>query len=403
VSPAARAVAYLPAAAVVAVSWLLTSAASNDFFQFWFAGHLVATGRSPYDQELWASAHLAFGGLAETVRVNCPVAGAPACLWAYPPWTAWALAPLGALGAPLGIWVERAGFALLLALGALLVVEAAGIARLWVRGLLLAGSLASAPFVRDLLTGHFDGALLVGLALTAAGLRRGSALALSGGAVLLALKPHLFLVLAALVVGFLVARGNGRLALAPAALLVGLAAIGLAAEPGAVDAALGGPSKIGLTGSSTWSFAERTSGPLAPLTASLLLVAAAGAALVAIRRSIEDRAWTLVAAGAALTIVAAPYVQSYDHVVLLPCLAASVANVSRGRPPLRDVAAAAIVAGFLALTWGAYLLELRGDPRAFAALIPVVALAVLATTRSVSAPSDTGPRPSGDRWTAAAG
>ncbi|HEX4745228.1 MAG TPA: hypothetical protein VFW12_11250, partial [Candidatus Limnocylindria bacterium] len=160
----ARIIAYLPVALVALALWLIADTASNDFFQFWFAGHLVATGRSPYDQTAWWSAPEAFGALARTVRVNCPVPDAPACLWTYPPWTAWLLVPFGALPVAAGLALEKVAFTLFLAIGAVATAAASGIGGHRARGAVAAGALCSAPFVRAALTGHFEGALLIALA-----------------------------------------------------------------------------------------------------------------------------------------------------------------------------------------------------------------------------------------------
>ena len=34
---------------------LLASPSANDFFQFWWSGHLIVTNRSPYDPDAWAA------------------------------------------------------------------------------------------------------------------------------------------------------------------------------------------------------------------------------------------------------------------------------------------------------------------------------------------------------------
>ena len=170
-------VAYVPVAIVAIVLSTLADTSANDFFQFWFAGHLVATGRSPYDQTTWVTAHEAFGALADTVRMNCPRPDAPACLWTYPPWTAWLLVPFGALPVVFGLAAEKITFTILLIGGTLAAIRAAGIDGHFARGAVAAGALASAPFVRDLITGHFEGALQIGLVVLAAAIRRGEPVA----------------------------------------------------------------------------------------------------------------------------------------------------------------------------------------------------------------------------------
>ena len=374
-----RIVAYLPVALLALVLWLLADTAANDFFQFWFAGHLVATGRSPYDQTAWVSAHDAFGALAATVRVNCPRPDAAACLWTYPPWTAWLLVPFGALPVATGLLLEKVAFTLFLAAGAVAAAGAAGIGGHRARGAVAAGALLSAPFVRDALTGHFEGALLLGLVVVAGSIRRGSPLGLAAAALLLGTKAHLFLGLAVVVAALLVARRQTRL-LAGSGLVVGaVATVALLAEPSFLAAVAGAPGKAGLSGSSTWAFAERALAPLSLPIALLVIGATALAALAFVAQMGGPRLWPILAAAMALSISIAPYVQSYDHVLLLPCLATGIA-----RRPLRWPAAALMLGGFAALSWWAYLLELGGSPLAFTALLPAMTLTIATAVPAIA-------------------
>lgn len=370
----ARIIAYLPVALVALALWLIADTASNDFFQFWFAGHLVATGRSPYDQTAWWSAPEAFGALARTVRVNCPVPDAPACLWTYPPWTAWLLVPFGALPVAAGLALEKVAFTLFLAIGAVATAAASGIGGHRARGAVAAGALCSAPFVRAALTGHFEGALLIALAVLPVAIQHRRPAGLAAIALVLGTKAHLFLGLAAVVATLLVTRRQTRLLITSGIVIVGLAAAALLVEPSFVAAIAGAPGKSGLSGSSTWTFAQRAFAPY-PLAVALLIVAvtvAAAAAFVA--RSGSARLWPLIAAGTAMSISIAPYVQSYDHVLLLPCLATGIARLRTDRRPL----GALLLGAFVVLTWAAYLLELAGSPFAFTALIPALTLAIAA-------------------------
>lgn len=140
------------------------SPTAGDFFQFWYAGHLVATGSSPYDQSEWVSAYARYGDLASVVRHNCPTIDAPACRWVYPPWTGWLLAPFSVFDPRTGIALEGLAFLALLTSGVVLTVRAARIRPDWLHALALVGLALSAPFVTDAFGGHFDGLMLIGLA-----------------------------------------------------------------------------------------------------------------------------------------------------------------------------------------------------------------------------------------------
>lgn len=135
-------------------------------------------------------------------------------------------------------------------------------------------------------------------------------------------------------------------------------------------------AKVGLSGSTTWDVAARIGGVAWPLVALLLLGIAVVGALAAWRSSDAiERPRVLVAIGAALSLAVVPYAQSYDHVLLFPAFALALRGARVG-------AIAVACAVMVAVTWGAYLLELNGDPRAYAGALPVVALAFLGAVRA---------------------
>ena len=348
---------------------LLAAPAANDFFQFWWAGHLIATGRSPYDRAAWTAA-LAFGPAAGSVARNCVVPDAAACLWIYPPWTAWLFAPTGALDPVAGIAIQRIALGSALAIGGALWLR---VARATERaaGPLLIALAACAPYVRDTLTGHFEGLLLIGLALIAIGLRDRRTWPVVAGVLLLALKPHLSLALGPLVLVWLISTRTYRTLAIVTVALAGLVVGGFASDLLAWPALLGrSVAKQELASSTTWGFASATGAAAAPaIAAAVLLVAIA--ALAVIWRG-PRAAVDVVAAGAALSLAVAPYAQSYDMVLLVPAVAVAFAS-------LRRAAAVVGAALLVAITWTTYVLELSGDPRAFAGLLPVIVLVLLAS------------------------
>lgn len=361
-----------PFALVVAWVAALLSPVAGDFFQFWFAGHLVATGSSPYDQAEWVGAYSRFGELASVVRHNCPTVDAPACRWAYPPWTAWLLAPFGMLDPLRGIALEGITFLAVLVAGVLVVVRSARIQPDWLCALVLFGVAMSPPFLTDAISGHFDGLMLIGLALLASGLADRRALPLALAAMILALKPHVALAVGPLVLVWLLRERQPLLLMAPTAILVALAVVGFGSDPRALPALSGAGSKIQLAGSTTWSFAS-LAGSLAPVAAAALLVVSAVAAGVALRLSSADRrAQVFVASAAALSLVVAPYLHLYDHLLLVPAVVISVSLSSAkvGSPGAVAILVAFVAAGWVAHTFG----------RTLAGIIPVAALVVLAVT-----------------------
>ena len=69
----------------------------TDHLLFWFAGHLAATGGSPYDAAAWAEAQRAYGSshLLRFIEQGDPV-------WVYPAWSVLVFIPFGLLPYPLG-------------------------------------------------------------------------------------------------------------------------------------------------------------------------------------------------------------------------------------------------------------------------------------------------------------
>ena len=350
----------------------------NDRFQFWYAGHLIATSRSPYDQSAWTGAAAAYGEVAALVARNCPDALASTCLWAYPPWTAWLFAPFGLLDAERGIGaIAWLGF-----------VSGAASAILLTRALPLTASstmvvalvtVASAPFVWASFLGQFEPLLLIGALLVARALRDGDAVPLAVGAVLLSLKPNLCVALGPLVAGVLVVRRAWPSLVATTAVLGALGAVGIWREPGALTALAGAGAKTAIVLPTTWSFAARAAPSVAPLLALGLVaisIAAAWTAVRAARPAVRDL--TLVAAGLGLSLAITPYAHLYDHVLLLPAIAVTIGVLDGHGARARMMGWIAVGFGYVAVTWLAFLAGPHGDEPAAAALIPVATLVALA-------------------------
>jgi len=244
------------------------------------------------------------------------------------------------------------------------------------RSFAMAAFAASAPVERAAVSGHFLGLSLIGLVLVYDGLRKRRALPFVAGALLLALKPHIVLILPLLLVGQMIQMRAWRLLAIGTAAILALALVGFAADPRALPAIAGGTvAKLGCCiGENKSLLVQHTAG--GALGATLLLFVAAVATWVAVRAAQpQRRAASVVTAGAALSLVAAPYLHSYDGVLLIPAvlLAAQVA----GR-----VAGLAIVCGFVVASWGSYVLELAGSSIAYSGILPVATLLALAVAQS---------------------
>jgi len=136
--------------------------APADHFQFWAAGHLIATGRSPYERASWVEM-AAYGPVPEGAAVNTVLGGpqVTGTFWLYPPQTAFLFAPFGALPIPLGVQLLNL---FVLAAAVLALVMAARCVGLSGSRLAFALTLAvtSAPFVVTVRDGHPTGVVLAG-------------------------------------------------------------------------------------------------------------------------------------------------------------------------------------------------------------------------------------------------
>lgn len=373
----------LPLLLAAAVIWPVARPIEGvgDAFQFWFAGHQIATARSPYDQTAWAAAGSTYGPPAANVALNCVDAGAASCAWVYPPATGWLFAPFGALDVAPGV----AGVTVFVVLTALAGIVASvlvfGPATAGARAVVLVTAVASHPFVYDVHAGHFLGLELLGLVGITLGLRGRAVWPLILGTLALSLKPHLFLVLVPVVLSALVARRRWRaIAFAGAGLLVLLIA-GAILEPEAYPAILGRVGGKGdLTWSTPWSLAQ-TVAPAAPLVVLGGLIGLAGIAAVAVVRAApqSDRDLSLVAAASALSLVVTPYAQPYDLLLLVPAIALAVRAAMRASRRSRSMILAAVPLLFVVGTWFPLVAaRIWDDGNRSLALVPVLTLVLAA-------------------------
>lgn len=375
------------AAVLLAESPLLwPSRPIGDTFQFWYAGHLVATGGSPYDPAAWAAA-AAYGSLASVVGGNCVDAGGAACLWLYPPWTALVFAPFGALAPETGIPLLRV--AVLATAIAATAVALRGVPTGMPLAVALAAGALFEPFVISVRAGHPDGLPLLGAVLAWRGLA-GSVAAFSAGVALVALKPHLLIPFGVVCAVTLARRRRWRVAAAGVLTLVVLGVAGqavTASRPLMLDAIVSASNlKAGLDNAATWSLARAVApGGIWPLAGALAVLACALIGLKATRRAPEGaRDGVVFAALLAFSLAAAPYAQTYDHLLLLPALAITM----RAWP--RSALAVGLVA--LLFPWLAHVVDLAVGSQAPSALVPWLFLVLLLASVEVLRAGDHAPQ-----------
>ena len=360
----------------------------GDAFQFWYAGHLIAIGGSPYDPAAWTAA-TAYGPLASLVGDNCVDAGTASCLWLYPPWTALVFAPFGALPPETGIPLLRlAVLAAAIVACAVALRSHAGLSGMPL-GIALTASALFQPFVISVRTGHPDGLPLLGAILAWRGLG-GSVPAFSAGVALVALKPHLLIPFSIVCAVTLVRLRRWRLVATGVLTLGVLGAAGQAATASralTLDSFMSGSDlKAGLDVATTWSLARAvTPGSVWPLAGALAVLACALIGWRATRRAPNGaRDGVAFAALLAFSLAAAPYAHTYDHLLLLPALAIAVRAWPRS--------ALAIVLVALLFPWLAHFVDLAVGSQAPSALVPWLFLALLLASVEVLRASDRAPQ-----------
>ncbi|MDP9321887.1 MAG: DUF2029 domain-containing protein [Chloroflexota bacterium] len=365
---------------------------SGDTFQFWYAGHLVATGASPYDQDAWHAAG-AYGPIAASVARNCADPDALLCVWAYPPLTAWLFAPFGALPATVGLLAINTFVVVILIAGLVAAVLVFGPREPGPRALVLAAAVTGNPFVIDIRSGHFVGLMLLALVAIVYGLREKWTWLVASGAVVLALKPHVAIVVAVAVPAVLAGRRAWRAIASVAVTVAIVAGVALLRSPEALGAIIGrGGAKAGIAWMTTWFFAESTGVPIVALV--VMAIAAFGAAVLAIRSARDDRRdLTIVAVAACLSLVVTPYVQPYDFLLTIPAFAAAAAAASALRVPARTALLAFIALCSGVGTWAPILFgDVAGVAPSYA-VMPVAALVLLAVALRAAAGTVKSARP----------
>jgi len=294
----------------------------GDHFLFWFAGHLVLSGASPYDLSSWQLMGT-YGPTPEGAVVNMLYGVSDSQLenlWAHPPWTALAMVPFGALPLTVGVLAYHA--VLVIAGLAVLVAGAysVGLRRDLALAVALPAVALSNPFVTAMRTGHFDVLVVLGAVLLTIGLVRARTPLVVTGALLAVLKPHVILLVLPVAAWTLVrARAWGTI-VATIVPIGAMTAVSLAFVPlylPRLIARLDVKSPNGLA--TTWELGSQLA-PSQPLVLAVLLILMTFVSALVIDRvtPVERRTAVRMALAMALSLVVAPYANAYDGVLLAP-------------------------------------------------------------------------------------
>ena len=382
----------------------------GEWFVFWYVGHLVATGATPYDPANWAAATTDYGPVAHGLAINTAngldISALPVdSRWIWPPIVGLVLAPFGAF--PLEVGIPLLHVATIVVAIASTIALVRVLAPPAVRPLALALLFASPSLVQPMRAATMTILVLPGIALLFAALRNASAWRLAVAGFAVAVRPQLFLISLPFVLSAFVRRGARR-TLAISALLWTVAnAIAFALSPVPLDPRLLDAARAFTLqdNSSTWRLAyELAPDAILPVVVMLVAMGAALAAVAVRRAGPGQREEVLVAAALALAIAVVPYVHTYDHLALFPIwllgLRAAAGTAGAGRLAIGG----AVVTVALGFAWSAYLVGAAGT-RAAAGVTPFLALGVLALTSArvatdghePAAHSATAPADHGDR------
>lgn len=363
------AVAIIAVVVLVAVGWPASEFRHNDFVGFWVGSRMLLDGRDPYDAVAWRAMHGAIGSLG---RAIVPAGTG----YGYPLTTAlvfvpFALVPIW-LAAPLWLVTQVA-----LAGGSLVYLARVLFPASLRRDLpvLLAFGAASQPAWVLAAGGNIGGIVLAIAATSAALLLRGRPLAAGAVAGLLIVKPHPLLFAMLLMLLAVPRRDALRLVAGALASSGPLVLITLVLRPGWVSEFLVSMEAIGGAPAARASVfgALQSFGVLTWIVALLML-----GAVLAWQRRARPALAPFVAVAIPISLVTAPYVWSYDHLVMLVSVAVVIAGVADAGPRVRVSMLAALAVVWVVLPWALYAIAFRRGDEAWSVAAPLAVLGVVA-------------------------
>ena len=363
------------AALLVVLSFVcgLTAAGLNgwyeqkDFHCFWAAGRIVASGGDPYDARQYAPAIMTIPPPPAKALERCGQR------LAYPPWTAMALAPFGALPLPAAatLWASLAVLAAVLGIN--WTWELAGRGRFsWPLVALLV--VATEPFARTFAEGQFA---TFGFALTA-----GAALSLwsnrdvAGGisTAALSIKPHTSVGFAAAVLGFAILRRRWRFVGMSAAAALALAGLSQLLRPGWILEFVGGATELGGSigdRATIWNLAGSW-------TLAIVIIALLLAVVVVLIRPRGAGDAEILGLAVAFGLVVTPYAWDHDFMVLAIPWSMTIGNARQLRPLLRYTLTFSIVIVAAPLLWVLTAVATTRGTESLSVLVPILTALLLA-------------------------
>lgn len=313
----------------------------SDFSEIWAGPHVFVTGGNPYDPRVWTDAIDALG----VQHAGLPV-------YNYPGWTPLILAPFGAIDLDVSarIWL---GLTLFIGATGLFVLLDQTLARRLPLAFTLFGFalVASEPGIVTFYSGQWDFLIVGLLSLMIVFLRRRWFATSGAFASIMIVKPQLFLVAIPGLLRIALRRGGSRFAVAFVAIGAVAAIASTIAFPTWWGYYLDVPAaKAGdLRAAALPNGLRDIFGPVGILAGVVL-----DTLLVAVALRFTSRGSSAVPVWMAASLVMAPYIFVYDHIVTIVPLALATAVVAeRGRAHALLVASI----GFALLVAGATLVH----------------------------------------------
>lgn len=371
----------LPVLALL-VTWPLHTPwpAQADHFSFWAAGHMAATGQSPYERSAW-EALLALGPVPGGIAVSeVALTLTLEHVWLYPPQTAFALVPFGGLPVEIGVPAYHFFVLITAVLGVAVTGYAMGLRGPWLAvGLTLA--LLSMPFVMGVRNGQPIGLLLGAVSLAFVGLRDRRSIVLAVGVAIASLKPQLFLLSAIGALGYVILRRDRTSFVAGALALAAVTVPALIVHPFPFAALTEASAERVALDLSTTSALARDLGGGPVLTLVITLVAVAAAAIAMRAPWVAARGAVAFGLALALSLVVLPYLHHYDHLLILPAAftALVIATGTRREVPVVVLLLVLLVpVSWLLHFWWPLLGQLGHERSGPVGALPTLALLVLA-------------------------
>lgn len=329
-------------------------AARGDFAEQWAAARFTLEGGDPYDPAVWRDAAARLAGRASDARA-----------FVYPPYVTLALTPLALLPLPAAatLWVGASVVLAIVALGRLL--RAYRVTQPLVTFAFGLALLGSGPALLAIAQGQWAPLLVAAVAWAVADRPRGSA---PYASLALLFKPQLAPLAIVALLRESPGRARTRVLIALGALLAVVAVSFAALAPLWISwyRGIGGFAATPPIRTTTLpTTLDALVGAAAPVLAAAVVLVAVAVCLTVPRGDAALALWLATA------VLIAPYIQAYDHLLLLPPLVIATGIAGRRSQPM---AAAIALAGCALLVAGGLLaagttMTRGGD--VFGAIVPL--------------------------------